>query len=144
MRPPEDDWETRQLSFADGLKLLGPAPARGVEFGSPPTGFGDGQSRYLWIIDNTGIPYIVESPLETLDEHPPKHTNLSGGSPAYVGGELWFISGHEIYLSGGSGRYPPRNQFELRDACEVFASFQYTVNSLGWNDAAKSANRILG
>ena len=143
IRPQVEDWEIRQLSPKDGLNLLGPAPAIGVEFGAPPTGIGDGRSRYLWIIDTTGIPYIFERPLETLVGNLPKHSNLSGGSAAYVGGELWFITGHEIYISGGSGRYPPRNQYQLEDACDVFESFNYNVNSLGWDGQAGRAKRNL-
>lgn len=131
------------MSSANGMRLLGPAPAKDVVFGAPPTGQGDGHNRYLWIIDNSGIPHIVESPLGYLDGHLPKHTNLTGGSPAFVGGELWFSTGHRIFVSGGSGRYPPRDSYQLQDACEVFEAFNYDVSSLGWNEQSGSAERIL-
>ncbi len=43
----------------------------------------------------------------------PKHTNLTGGGRAYLGGELWFTNNSEVYVSGGSGRYPPSDERQL-------------------------------
>ena len=72
-----------------------------------------------------------------------KHTNLTGGGEAYLGGELWFTSETSLYLSGGSGRYPPRDATQLEEATEVFRSFGYEVISLGWDHEARRALRDL-
>ena len=120
------------------------APAEDVEFGAPPrSAIQGGHNRYLWIIDDRGIPYILESPLRSLGEEIPKHTNLTGGDLAYVGGELWFADGRSIYVSGASGRYPPRDEVHLAAAVAVFTSYEYEVKSLGWDSEADSIKRYL-
>lgn len=74
----------------------------------------------------------------------PKHTNLTGGGQAYLGGELWFTSATSIYLSGGSGRYPPLDATQLEEATEVFRSFGYEALSLGWDYDLQRPIRDLG
>ena len=92
-----------------------------------------GSNRYLWVIDRRGIPYILEQPLPETDGIDPKHTNLTGGENAYLGGELWFSDAQRLFLSGGSGRYPPVDANQLNDAVKVFESYRYGVTSLGWD-----------
>lgn len=122
--------------------MLHPAPVRNVEFGSPATEPGKrGVNTYIWVIDDSGIPYIIERPIE--DNPEPKHTNLTGGAGAYVGGEIWFSDSSNLFLSGGSGRYPPLDERQLNDAAEVFKSYGYTVKSLGWNIELGMAIRYL-
>ena len=112
--------------------------------GTPPRSRDDcGSHRHLWVIDDTGIPYIVEAPLPELNGELPKHTNLTAGAPAYVGGELWFSDSSSLYLSGGSGRYPPSNAEHLDDAAGVFEVLGYDVISLGWDADTDSAERVL-
>ena len=136
--------ESRRLAAVDGARLLGRAPASEVSFGSPPRSRIDrGTERYLWVIDATGVRYVREAPLPALDGELPKHTNLTGGKAAYVGGELWFESGTIIRLSGGSGRYPPDSAAQLDDAVRVFEELGYTVVSLGWDDGTGTAKRYL-
>ena len=65
----------------------------------------------------------------------PKHTNLTGGGEAYVGGELWFASNDSLYVSGGSGRYPPIDSRQLEQAVGVFRHYGYEARSLGWDHA---------
>ena len=95
------------------------------------------------MIDYRGIPYLIESPMAILDFHCPKHTNLTGGKSAYIGGELWFSDANSIYVSGGSGRFHPLNEQQLDAAIGVFSSFKYTVKSLGWNRETDLAMRYL-
>ena len=71
---------------------------------------GPTRHRYVWVIDATGIPFILERGLCALKGRSPKHSNLTGGKPASMGGELWFRTESSLYLSGGSGRYRPREQ----------------------------------
>ena len=90
------------LDHSSGLRLLGHAPAQDVDFGAPPASRKEeGRNRYLWVIDDQGIPYIKEIPLELLISEKPKHTNLTGGRPAYAGGELWFRTQEALFMSGG-------------------------------------------
>ena len=123
-----------ELTENDGVALLQEAPAPDVVFGSPPLSEEDlGSNRYLWVIDQRGIPYIIERHLTTIAGELPKHTNLTGGRTAYMGGELWFSSKFDLFVSGGSGRYPPKGPRQLEDAVGVFESYQYSVTSLGWD-----------
>ena len=90
-----------------------------------------------------GIPYVLEAPLPFLNGKLPKHTNLTLGGRAYLGGELWFSDRSSLFLSGGSGRYPPIDAGQLDDAAQVFEYYGYRVNSLGWDDDTDRAERVL-
>ena len=126
-----------------GLRILGTAPVRNVRTGVPPRRRGQPTNRYLWVIDDNGIPYIFEAPIPVLQNNWPKHTNLTAGGRAYLGGELWFRDHESIYVSGGSGRYPPRNPQHLADAADVFRSYGYAVTSLGWDTDNNRAERYI-
>ena len=126
--------ELVKLSERHGVRQLQPSPAYDVQLGGPPTFRGDrGSNRYLWVINLQGIPYIIERPLSDIDGFDPKHTNLTGGEDAYLGGELWFSDNAHLFVSGGSGRYPPVDANQLMDAVRVFESYHYRVTSLGWD-----------
>lgn len=89
--------------------MLEKAPVSDVKFGHPPTLSKDSMepesNTYIWVIDSSGIPYVIELPMPILGNKEPKHTNLTSGERAYVGGQLWFHSEHCMYVSGGSGRF---------------------------------------
>ena len=128
-------YEAIPLQLGDGLRLLQKAPVSDVAFGYPPQSREtSGCNTYLWVIDDRGIPYLIESPMEILAGYDPKHTNLTGGQPAYIGGELWFSDTSHMFVSGGSGRFPPLDEEQLAAAITVFSSFKYKVTSLGWDD----------
>ena len=78
---------------------------------------------------------------DRLNSNLPKHTNLTGGVPAYVGGELWFRTEEALFVSGGSRRYTP-NLCQLIDAVDVFRAFGYNVKSLGWDEDRDEPSRI--
>lgn len=133
-----------QLISVNGyLRRLMPAPATCFIEGKPPRHYHEITHRYIWVVDNTGIPYIFEKKMETLGNREPKHTNLTAGGQAYIGGELWFRNHRSIYLSGGSGRYPARTAQHLADAVKVFEGYGYEVHSLGWNREMNKAKRTL-
>ena len=148
LRGPEKLSTTRESVAIDsnaGLQILNPAPASGIVFGTPPKSRSDsGSNRYLWVIDHRGIPYIRESSVPLLDSKLPKHTNLTGGGEAYIGGELWFANELAMFVSGGSGRYPPIDSDHLTAAVEIFAAYQYKVESPGWNCDTGQPRRVLG
>lgn len=116
-----------------GFRLLKQAPATGFQAGFPPLARNQrGTNTYIWVIDPKGVPYIIEAAIEELGWDPPKHTNLTGDGKAYVGGELWFRDASFLFVSGGSGRYPPCSEGQLHDVIGVFNAFGYEVRSLGW------------
>ena len=128
-----------------GFHLLIEAPTPTTDFnqGYPPlTKNTRGTNTCIWVIDSKGMPYIIEEGLQELEWQRPKHTNLTGDKEAYVGGELWFRSNSSLYVSGGSGRYPPLCENQLEDAVVVFEAFGYVVRSLGW-DQETGARRYL-
>lgn len=147
-RPPERDGEPHeliQLADDDGVMMLDYAPAQDVEFGKPRSTVAryddDSINRYIWVIDRRGIPYIIEQSIPRLNDDKPKHTNLTGGGEAHIGGELWFADEESLFLSGGSGRYPPCDEIHLNDAVGVFKSYGYRVTSLGWDSNTGLARR---
>ena len=143
-RPADHAHQTVQLEAEHGFRLLESAPACSVLLGSPPLSRDEGgENGYLWVIDDRGIPYILEEVMAVLGSNLPKHSNLTGGGRAYLGGVMWFSSATEMYVSGGSGRYPPVDRAQLEDAVEVLRSFGYEVNSLGWEDGTGWAKRHL-
>jgi hypothetical protein len=125
--------ESALLTPEHGLRRLEPAPAAGITTGHQPQGRYEQSGRYLWVIDEEGVPYIAEIPQPLLENALPKHTNLTGGGRAYLGGELWFATEVVIFLSGGSGRYPPVSPEQLDAAAGVLEAYRYTVTSLGWD-----------
>ena len=134
--------ESQQLVPADGLRVLDRAPAQAVSLGTPPSSRTEpGANRYLWVIDANGIPHVREAPIPSIAGKLPKHTNLTGGGTAYLGGELWFESNSCLCVSGGSGRYPPIDGIQLDCAIQVFTDFGYDVTSLGWDEEADTAKR---
>lgn len=145
MRPP--GWtparsEAIMLNASDGLSILQPAPATGVIYETPPKSRSDKTTPYLWVIDERGVPYILEVRIARIGALP-KHTNLTGGGAACLGGEMWFETNTALCISGASGRYPPQNAAQLADAVRVFESFGYRVASLGWDKENEVARRWL-
>ena len=56
---------------------------------------------------------------------------------------MWFSDSENLYMSGGSGRYPPTSENHLNDAVRVFESYNYRVASLGWDPRWNRARRTL-
>ena len=129
------------LAEHDGVRRISPAPAVDADHGHPPKSrIRPGKNTHLWVIDNTGLPYLLETPLASLDGDKPKHTNLAG--EAHVAGELWFVDESTVIVSGGSGRFPPRSPDELDSAVAVFGAFMYSTDSLGWDHETGAPNRL--
>ena len=140
-RPSDHPLEDFQLTLQHGFRILVSAPATDILLGAPPTSRFNSKHRYLWVIDERGIPHIIEECLDVLDTALPKHTNLTGGGSACMGGEMWFASDRALYVSGGSGRYPATDSDQLDAAVEVFEALGYEVMSLGWDKVAGFAKR---
>jgi len=63
-----------------------------------------------------------------------KHTNLTGGHPAFCAGELLWADNRRVLISGCSGRYGPRNSTELQSAAVAFTNAGYSVWSTGYDE----------
>ena len=122
----------RQAPNNDAVTAIGPVSRAAANDG-----------RHLWVIDDRGLPYILEVPMPECGWGPPKHSNVTAGRPACIGGELWFVDPESLYVSGGSGRYPLRTAEHLEDAVNIFRAFGYSAVSLGWDDGIGKPRRYL-
>lgn len=144
LRQPDDSKineadEKYPISSKNGLRLLDRAPASWGVVSSPPESwpeYEDHKKRYLWVIDSRGVPCLYEycEASSALTSGRAKHTNLTGGKSASSGGELYFRSDTEIFVSSASGRYAPRTVDEIRDAALFLKEYGYVVCSFGWDE----------
>ena len=148
-RQPRDggswpDYELEPVTESDGLRHLTTPPVDPLVRGSPRLDLkDDGKNCHLWVVDERGLPYILQNPIHRLGPNPLKHTNVTGAGKASLGGELWFDDPSTIYVSGSSGRYPPRDAEQLRRAEALFRSAGYAVMSFGWDEETKRPRKIL-
>lgn len=63
-----------------------------------------------------------------------KHSNLTGGVPAFMGGEMILANEGDVLLNGCSGRYRAAGPEELLAAARAFARSGYRVWSMGYDD----------
>ena len=139
-----EEYEDRPVTTRQGLKELKPAPAKGIVLGFPPIYPNClGCHTYIWVIDDDGLLFVREQDFASLDNSPPHHSNLPFRQKAYIGGELWFETREHLYVSGGSGRYPPLCAKHLADAIKVFEAYGYAATSLGWDYDKGRAKRCL-
>ena len=134
--------ELEAVGPSDGLWYLNEVPATAPKGVPRSTHRDDGENCHLWVIDERGRPCISEEPLARLGEGKLHHTNLTGGENASMGGEVWFGEIPRIYLSGSSGRYPPRHRRHLEDAERLFSEVGFDVLSLGWDEETDRPQRV--
>jgi hypothetical protein len=102
--------------------------------------------RRLWVVREKDVVHAQEH-CEFGKQRPAgrlKHTNLTGGEPAYSGGELLIVDNNRIIVSGDSGRYGPRSAAEMQDVSIAFRDAGYTVYSLGYDQEANRAFPLVG
>jgi hypothetical protein len=141
----KSDDELRQFTDADGLRDMTLPPAIEVLPGEPPLSRGNGKFKYLWVITPSAVPLILEdgeAGRATVRGYA-AHTNLTGGSDAHSGGELWFRDDRSFWISGGSGRYGPRSAEEMNAVVESFRAAGYAVASFGWSEETHTPQRFL-
>lgn len=73
-----------------------------------------------------------------------KHSNLTGGEPAFSGGEFVTLNEGTLIVGGNSGRYGPRSANEMRDVAIAFRDAGYTVYSTGYDQEANRALPLVG
>jgi hypothetical protein len=102
-------------------------------------------AKYLWLVAKDEVLLGLEhgSTGRSLSRGRLAHTNLSGGSPAHTGGELWFRDASSVWLNGGSGRYQPRCPEELESVVAATRSAGYSVCSAGWDSEQNRPQRFF-
>ena len=137
--------EQRLLNDLDGVRMFSdaPYPVREQDMNSSARN-PDENKRCLWVIRQQDVPFILEhaNVLPPLASGRCKHTNLTGGSEARCGGEVWFVSSHRLILNGASGRYPPGDAGELQDVTNAFEGAGYEVWSMGWDEEIDRPARV--
>jgi hypothetical protein len=143
-KAPSHPEELRLLSGEEGVFDFSFAPVDHWVCGRPPRSrdLEDSSNRHLWVITPERVPVILERN-SSCQGGKAKHTNLTGASLAHSGGEIWFRDSRSFWLSGGSGRFPPREPEELEAVATVFRACGYAVASLGWDDDRARAVRYL-
>lgn len=82
---------------------------------------------YLWVADPDGFKILLETtPVESERKHA-CHTNITGGTPAFHGGELWFIGEKHICLNHSSGRYDYGEDAEKQAVVDYLVAIGYQV-----------------
>lgn len=149
-RPPRQDVikntdELIQMQQTDALLSFDENSGMTAVYSNLPKVANDRGQLYLWAITSSEVPFALETADfgKTLESGVIKHTNLTGGSHAHSGGELWFLSGTQILVNGASGRYGPETSEELEDAAAAFKSVGYQVASLGFDEDTGYSKRLL-
>jgi hypothetical protein len=97
------------------------------------------KQQMLWVVRAEDVVFAPEFGAfgKSLESGVIKHTNLTGGAPAFSGGELLVLEeGSTIIVNGNSGRYGPRTAAELDDVVAAFARSGYAVWAMGYDDDA--------
>jgi hypothetical protein len=121
--------ELRQMAPEDGLLSY-------IAVSLPQTRDSAKRSRYLWVLTATDLPYALELCVwaKTLESGMLKHSNLTGGGRAYIGGELWFVSEDRLVINFCSGRYGARDDGDMELAgaiIEALVEDGYAVATTG-------------
>ncbi|WP_338669382.1 hypothetical protein [Pseudodesulfovibrio methanolicus] len=130
--------ELRPLKWQHGVRRFPPKADHVTEHKKPPTSSIELEDNppFLWVALKDRIKIVNEKANATkrLALKKAKHTNLTGGSKAYSGGEMWITAPKTIVLNGCSGRYGPRTAEQLSEIVKVVRRSGWQVISLGWDD----------
>jgi hypothetical protein len=124
------------LGEKDGRRDLDTSPTSNIVTSDIPKKKDEfAEKKYLWILNTEKLPFILEfcEACKSTNRGKASHTNLTGGAKALCGGELWFGSGTNIFINGGSGRYPPETPEQLEMISEALRSAGYDVVNFGWD-----------
>lgn len=136
--------ELADLSSSPGVESMTVAPTAKPTCASEP-GVANQTLMHIWLVTSDRVPYALEHGElgKTTQRRRLAHTNLSGGRDAHAGGELWFKDEMAIWLTGGSGRYPPRSAAELGALVDAFRTSGYSVCSCGWDNDTNRPARLF-
>lgn len=152
-KPPRADLiknadEVKAMTPADGLEHWQDGPVM-VVAASPATPKIDPTMKRdtrLWAIRESDVVHAHEfcDYGTTLETGVIKHTNLTGGAPAYCAGELLFLDESTIVVNGCSGRYGPTTEVEMNEAAKAFRRSGYAVWSSGFDEEAARPLPFVG
>ncbi len=95
-------YDATDNSYPDGHEKISPLELTVVQNPEQPLF----EKKYLWVITSERVLFIKESTLNPLSERGNVcHTNLTGGSEALQGGELYFSEDGTLYINNKSDRY---------------------------------------
>lgn len=144
------DGDTDQMKPKDGLDhwvdgpvedlRSEPAPAERPELQI------DARDQRLWVVTEKQVLHAAEMCDFGSQRQAGvvKHSNLTGGGMAYVGGELRFIDPSTIAITGSSGRYRIRNADEMSSIERAFVESGYNVWSMGYDQDTNRPNVFCG
>jgi len=140
MRRPENNTdELIQMELDQGMNELPSPPANTALFPRhstlPASEDSAKEARHLWVIRSNDVPVALEecSWGKTLESQCIKHSNLTGGSAAHSGGEMWFIDHERIAINASSGRYGAESNDELQLIVQALRRSGYYVASMGFD-----------
>jgi hypothetical protein len=142
--------QIKQMGEADGLKLWQDGPVEdGVADPGVPTPDLTSESdaeKMLWVVRASDVPYAQEASEfgRKLESRVIKHSNLTGGGPAFCGGELLVLDHQTIVVNGRSGRYGPRSDDELTAVVAAFRKSGYFVWHMGYDVDADQPLPFVG
>jgi hypothetical protein len=92
----------------------------------------------LWVVRDEDVPYASESCQygRGLESQVIKHSNLTGGRPAFSAGELILLDEKTVVITGCSGRYGPRSPGELEAVAKAFKLSGYISWCMGFDEEA--------
>jgi len=130
--------ELKPMQASDGLQSVLEHSMDGLPTGNAAPQVTDEMKKeaHLWVVreeDAVHAPEYCDFG-NALAEGRIKHTNLTGGAPAYSGGELIWIGDREVLVNGCSGRYGPTNAEEMIAAARAFAIAGYRCWSTGYDE----------
>lgn len=101
--------------------------------------------RRLWVILPTDVLHAPEKcPFGAArGATKVKHSNLTGGGPAFGGGELVFLDAQSVVINGCSGRYRIQSEADMQAVASAFRKSGYMVWSMGW-DSDTSRPALFG
>ena len=133
-----------QMTAEDGLEqwIDGPVEGPQPEPAECPVFEKNTEGQRLWVVTVDDVRHGPESCVfgGKRGARFTKHSNLTGGGSAFVGGEVVFLGEETIAITGNSGRYRLRSGSELKAIESAFAESGYNVWSMGYNQDTNRPN----
>ncbi len=133
-----------QMTIEDGLMCWVDGPVEGstLEPEEKPELSNDLYAQRLWVVTKEQVLHALEKCGfgTSREAEAVKHSNLTGGGMAFVGGELRFLNSETIAITGSSGRYRLRGAKEMASIERAFAESGYNVWSMGYNEETNRPN----
>lgn len=140
--------DTDQMTAEDGLEQWIDGPVGGLQAEPPerPVFAEKTEGQRLWVVTADDVRHGPEECAfgEQRGALVTKHSNLTAGGSAFVGGEVVFLSAETIAITGSSGRYRLRSGAELKAIEVAFAESGYNVWSMGYNQDTNRPNTFEG